>query len=224
MNVSRVHLIIGTFFLVLGGLLLMQTLDFLPVRPTLTLFILFFTSGLVFILVYFLLHTRRWMFIVGGISLFIGSAIGISQIQNIPNAWISLIFFLIIGFIFLDIFMGEKRPWWPIIPSGFAFIFATQTLLELMYAPGSMHGVIFFGGIGLIFGILFLTRNKNDELDWSKYPSLIAFLFAGIILFTTDPHWFFYRFFFPLLLIGIGILIIRRTLRKNRGKKDNKIS
>ena len=88
------------------------------------------------------------------------------------------------------------------------------------WIPDDYHGVVFFGGASLIFGIIYLLRDDTYNLDWAKYPSIIAFVIAGIIMLALDFEDAFSRFFFPVILIGLGTIIFFQALKKGNESKN----
>lgn len=226
MKARSTHFLSGIFLILLGVLFLLRTMGYVWLDEEYTVSAVFFSAGVVLLLAYFVFQKKIWTLILGGLGVFIGAAITIDESRVLPDESIGAIFFLITGLIFLDALRKSKRNWWALIPGGFCFIIAAHILLDMnWWLPDEYHGVIFFGGMGLIFGIIYLLKDATLNLDWAKYPSIVSFVFAGLVMFTVDFRDVFSRFIFPLILILVGTLILLKSLRKQElAVKDKKTS
>ncbi len=215
MKPHSAHFLIGIFFILLGSLFLLNSLGILRSNDAYTSAAVFFSAGIVLTAAHFLYHQKVWALILGCIGIFIGSAIYIDATRSLPDDAIGMIFLVLIGLVFLTGLRDGKRKWWVVIPGGFCFIIAAHVLLDITWwLPDEYHGVIFFGGMGLIFGIVYLMRDATYKLDWAKYPSLIAFCIAALIVLTIDFNDAFGRFIFPAVLILVGGLLMTKSMKR----------
>ena len=215
MKVHSTNFLIGIFLIVLGALFLLSTFGHLHVDEEYTMAIIFFSAGIVLLIAYFLFRKKIWALILGAVGLFIGSAIYIDSSRILPDEAIGIVLFIILGLVFFNALRGGKRNWWAIIPGGFSFIIAAHIFLNMKWwITDDYHGVIFFGGSGLIFGIIYLLKDEKYNLDWAKYPCIISFIIASIVLFAIDVGDLFSRLIFPVILIALGALILYKSLKK----------
>ncbi len=220
MKVSPSHFLGGIFLILLGALLLASSMGYLYLDDELTVSAVFASAGAVMLLAFFFFKAGGWALILGSISLFTGAAIYIDTTRILPDEGIGVVLFVLAGLVFLSALRGGKKNWWAIIPGGGCLVLAGNILLEiLLWRSEQYHGVVFFGGIGLIFGIIYLLKDKTYRLGWAKYPSLVGFGMAALILVTVDFRDTFSQYIFPALLITGGILLIAGSARRARAAK-----
>lgn len=223
MKVKTTNFLFGIFLIILGSLFLLHALDIFFIDSSLTVASLFVAAGLVFLLAYFFFKKGLWTLIVGVIGLFIGSAIYIERAHYLSDDLIPITLFVLTGLTFLNALRYGRKNWWAIIPGGYCFIFAAHVTIDMLWLRiDDLHGVVFFLGTGLIFGIIYLLKNKKFDLDWAKYPSLISFLIGFIVLLSSNISYVFNRFLFPAILIVIGLLLLFKSLPKGSKKKKQK--
>ena len=217
MKVQSTPFLLGIFLILIGAFFLVTTLTEEWINEEYAFAIVFFTAGIVLILAYFIFSKKLWTLILGAIGIFIGSAIYIDESRILTDDAIGIVFLVILGLVFLNALRSGKKNWWVIIPGGFCFVLAAHVFVEMNYwFADEYHGVIFFCGGGIIFGILYLLKDENYPLDWAKYPSIISFAIAGIVMMTVDFRDFFSRIVFPGILIALGILVLVRSLRQSQ--------
>lgn len=216
MKAHSTQFLIGIFLILLGVFFLLSTTGVIRWEEEYSVSVVFFSVGIVLLLAYYLFQKKIWTLILGGLGLFIGSAIYLDESRILPEASIGMILFLLIGLVFLNTLRQGKQKWWAIIPGGFCLIISAHILLDMCWwLPDEYHGVLFFGGSGLIFGIVYLLKDEKYELDWAKYPSIIAFIIAGLVMLAVDFEDIFSRVIFPLALIVVGALILFKSVKKH---------
>ena len=215
MKVNATNFLFGIFLIILGVFFILGTAFDFRLDEAYVVALVFGAIGIVLLLAYFVFKNKIWSLITGAGALFIAAAIVISESNILPEESIGALLFLLIGLAFLTALRQGKRNWWAIIPAGFSFMFAVHILIDMnWWDMQRYHGVVFFAGVGLIFGVLYLIRDSQYRLEWAKYPSIIAFIFAVIVFLTVDAGDFMSRLILPLILMGIGALIISRALRE----------
>ena len=218
-NASQV--LLGVFLILAGAFFLLASLTDMIVEEEMSFAVIIFTAGIVLLVAHFVFNKKLWTLILGTVGLFIGTAIFIDESRILPNDSIGLILFVLTGLIFLSSLRFGKKNWWTIIPGGFCLVIAAHILFEMYWwIPGDYHGVVLFGGAGLIFGINYLLRDDTYKLDWAKFPSIIAFVIAGIIMLALDFEDIFSRFVFPAILVGLGTIILFQALKKGNDLKS----
>ncbi len=222
MKVKSTNFLFGIFLVILGGLFLLNTFNIFFIDSSITVAAFFLAGGLVFLLAYFLFKKSLWTLIVGVIGLFTGAAIYIDRTHNLPEDLIPITLFVLTGLTFLNALRYGKKNWWAIIPGGYCFIFAAHVAIDMVWLRvDDLHGIVFFLGTGVIFGIIYLLKNHKFDLDWAKYPSIISFLIGIIVLLSSNVSHLFNRFMFPVILIFIGGLLLYKSFPK--GPKKIKI-
>ena len=220
MKVNSTNFLFGIFLIILGVFFILSTAFDFRLEDAYIVALVFFSLGVVLLLAYFIFQNKLWTLITGIASLFIASAVYVHESQVLPDDAIGALLFVLIGLAFLTALRGGKKNWWAIIPAGFSFMFAAHVIIDMSWWNADRyHGVVFFAGVGVIFGIIYLLKDKTYELDWAKYPSIIAFIFAVLVLFTVEAGEYLGRLILPLILMGIGALIIRKALRDAERKQ-----
>jgi len=214
------HFLIGLFLIILGALLLLNSIGRISLDEENVMSIIFFSGGAVLIAAHFLYKKELWTLIVGSCGVFIGSAIYIGESQVLPDEIIGAILFVIIALLFFNALRAGRKNWWALIPGGFSLIIAVHILLDTMWIPDEYHGIAFFIGGGIIFGIIYFLRNETYKLDWAKYPAIIVFSIGGLILLTADFSNTFSRFLFPVIIIGAGGLLVYHATKKRKRKLE----
>ncbi|MBN2414642.1 hypothetical protein JXO52_02320 [bacterium] len=211
----------GVFLVCLGALSLLNSFDVIRFDEEVGPAMLFFSAGIVLIVGHFFFSKKLWSLIVGGICMFIGVATYIDATGFIRDEYIGIALFVLTGLIFLSALRQGRKNWWAIIPGGYSLSIAAHIALDLSWhGSGLWHSVVVFGGTGLIFGAIFLLKNETYNLDWAKYPSIIAFAICALTLFAADFEDVVSRFFFPVLLIGLGALLLFRSTRTLQESDD----
>lgn len=211
----------GVFLVCLGALSLLNTLDVIRIDEEVGPAMFFFSAGVVLVVAHFFFNKKLWSLIIGGVCMFIGLAAYIDATRFVRDEYIGIILFVLTGLIFLSALRQGRKNWWAIIPGGYSLSIAAHIALDLSWhGSGTWHSVVVFGGTGLIFGAIYLLKNDTYNLDWAKYPSIIAFALCAITLLAADFEDAVGRFFFPVLLIGLGALLLYRSTRFSEEAKD----
>lgn len=204
----------GVFLVCMGALSLLNSFDVIRIDEEVGPAMLFFSAGLVLVVAHFFFNKKLWSLIVGGICMFIGLATYIEATRFLRDEYVGISLFVLTGLIFLSALRHGRKNWWAIIPGGYSLSIAAHIALDLSWhGSGLWHSVVVFGGTGLIFGAIYLLKDETYNLDWAKYPSIIAFALCALVLFTADFEDVVSRFFFPVLLIGLGALLLFRSTR-----------
>ncbi|MFC1502462.1 hypothetical protein ACFL6A_03520 [bacterium] len=224
MKVHSTNFLFGIFLVLIGAFFLLTTLGKLDITEEYSVSIFFASAGIVLILAYILFHQKLWTLIVGAICFFIGSAVFIEESRILPDESIGALLFIIMGILFLTALLKGKKNWWAVLPGGFSFILAGHVLIEMSWRiPHEYHGVLFLGGWGLIFGIVYLLKDDTYHLNWAKYPCIVLLILAAFALFSVDLDNFMSRLIVPIIMIAIGGYVVFRAIQKEKllTKKDN---
>lgn len=172
-----------------------------------------FGTGAFFSLLHYLKRPNQWwaLFptaVLGGIA----GVIALDTMHLTPHTDdVSGSFFMAsLALPFLIIFVRESAHWWAAIPGGVLATLANTIAVD-SFASGDMAGSLFFIGLGLTFGMLWLNRATSNT-DWAKWPAsiLIGFGFFTSVAPYFDRAW-------PLVLIAVGLWMLGRN-SLGRGK------
>jgi hypothetical protein len=199
----------GILLLVIGVLLLLSNLDIVTLDLESLIGPLLVGGGLIFILV-FITNTDAWWALIPGFTL-IGVGINIFM-----SPWLgenegrvtAAIFFGSIGLPFLLIYISNHRLWWALLPGG---VLLTIAVTQLVPDSPALMGGIFFLGLAITFGLLYLLPKPSGKLKWALYPAGILLL-VGIFITLEATNLLAY--IGPLVLLAFGVYVIVRALRK----------
>ena len=199
----------GILLLVIGVLLLLSNLDIVTLDLESLIGPLLVGGGLIFILV-FITNTDAWWALIPGFTL-IGVGINIFM-----SPWLgenegrvtAAIFFGSIGLPFLLIYISNHRLWWALLPGG---VLLTISVTQLVPDSPALMGGIFFLGLAITFGLLYLLPKPSGKLKWALYPAGILLL-VGIFITLEATNLLAY--IGPLVLLAFGVYVIVRALRK----------
>jgi hypothetical protein len=201
----------GALLVGFGLLFFLQSLGYLhTVGSTFLWGVLFGAAGLVFLYV-FLNDREQWwavfpaMPLLGVASVLLLDALAPSLAESIGG-------FVLLGLISLGFWMVyavRREFWWAIIPGG---VIATTAVIALLanIVPAAEITALLFLGIGVTFLVLYLLPRDRGGQVWAIIPGGILIFIATLtgIAFGTMA-----RFFWPLVFIAGGLLLILRGRR-----------
>ena len=202
--------VIGGLLLVAAGvILLLSNIGRITVNWEVVIGPLLAIGGLVFLLV-FISNTEEWWALIPG---FILIGVGINTFMGqwmgaIGNRVGGMIFLGFVGLPFFLIYITHQRHWWAIIPGGVLLTMAGITLVE---DNAALEGGLFFLGLAVTFGLVYLLPKPAGKLIWALYPAGILFL-LGILITLGATNLMGY--IGPLALLILGGYVLYRTLRK----------
>jgi hypothetical protein len=135
------------------------------------------------------------------------SGIGVATLVEvfIPAAASNIVAFVILGSIglsFLLVFLVNRKHWWAIIPAGALGSVAALVLTGLVG--------LFFIGLAVTFALIPLLVSREHWWAWIVTSVMavmgVAFLFFEAATGTIG------RFFFPILLIVMGVAAIVQVM------------
>jgi hypothetical protein len=100
------------------------------------------------------------------------------QVVSLGGYFITVLFALG-GLFFLSVYTGNRQQWWALIP-GFVLLSLAALIFINEAFPNrfeNLGGVIFLGGIGLAFLLVYLTQRENW---WAVIPAGVMFTVAII--------------------------------------------
>lgn len=202
--------IIGGILLITAGVIfLLNNLGVITLNWAVIIGPLFAIGGLVFVLV-FILNTNEWWALIPG---FVLMAIGLIIFMGerdiaILEPWTGAIFLGFLGVAFFLIYISHRNQWWAIIPGGVLLTLAGVTLIT---EREMLSGVVFFLGLGVTFGLVYLLPKPGGKLKWALYPAGIL-TFIGILVLLGVTKLF--NFVWPVALLAAGGYVLYRAIRK----------
>ena len=70
---------------------------------------------------------------------------------------------------------------------------------------------IFFFGVGLTFGFLYLIKDEENKLRWAQYPAIFLLLFSFFLLLVSEEG-LLADMALPVALILLGAIVAIKAL------------
>ena len=202
--------IVGGILLIAAGIIfLLNNLGVFQIRWEILIGPLFALGGLVFLLV-FMINTNDWWALIPGFVLIgIGTIIFMGQsFSPVLDRVGGTIFLAFLGLPFLLIFITHPEHWWALIPGGVLFTLAAVNLVSI---KSMWSGAIFFFGLAITFGLIYVLPKPAGRLKWALYPAGILFVVGILELFDLANVM---RYVLPLALLVGGGYVLYRALRR----------
>ncbi len=202
--------IIGGFLLIAAGVVfLLNNLGVLDINWEMIIGPIFALGGLVFLVVFILDTNDWWALIPGFVLIAIGVIIFMDQnLESVADLWSGAVFLGFLGLSFLLIYIFHTDQWWAIIPGGVLMTLAGVTLVPEEWVLG---GVIFFIGMAITFGLVYILPKPSGRLTWALYPAGILLL-IGIMVYLGAEN--LMDFVWPVALLIAGGYIVFKALKK----------
>jgi hypothetical protein len=203
-----ISVISGILMVAAGVLFLLGNLEIITVDVDIIIGPIFGVGGLVF-LVIFILDTDNWWALFPAFAL---TAIGIiifmdNTMPAVAGFWSGAVFLGLLGLAFLLIYIFHREHWWALIPGGVLLTLAGVTLVsETDFAGG-----LFFLGLALTFGLIYLLPKPSGKSQWALYPAVIL-LAIGVLVTLGEAN--VLNYVWPLALLIAGGYVLFRSLKK----------
>jgi len=200
----------GLLLIAAGGLLLLQNFELLGVTWDILWAALFAMGGVAFVAI-FLMDRHQWWAVIPGFTLLgLGALIALSSLGVSMATWGGVLFLGLIGLSFGVVYLVNPKNWWAVIPGGTLLTLAAITgLSELL--PGEVIGGIFFLGLGLTFGFLYILPTVEGRQRWAIFPAAILII-MGLLVMAVSTNVF--SLIWPSLLIVAGLYLVWRNFRR----------
>lgn len=203
----------GSFLILAGLLFLLQNVFNLPLGGLFWAALLAL-GGLVFISVYLNNRLHWWALIPGFTLLGVAATVFVNNFFPLLDDISGGLFVLGgIGLAFAAIYLADRRNWWAIIPAGVMFTLAAISVLDQLLVGFDSGGLLFLG-LALTFVLVAILPNPQGQMTWAWYPAVVLAV-IGLIIAVASQNLF--RYFWPLILILGGLVLIFRTLVMRRG-------
>ena len=160
----------------------------------------------------FLSQREQWWAIIPAIGLLALSALMLMDIffPGAAETWGGSVFLGLIGLSFWSIYLTHREHWWAIIPGGVLLTLAVVAGLETFIQDEAITGGIFFFGMGITFLLVAALPNPMGRMTWALIPAgVLGLLGMSMIAFTAN----LIPYLFALILIGAGVVMLRRAMR-----------
>jgi hypothetical protein len=179
----------------LGALFLLQNLGLQVAGPIWGL--VFAAAGVAFLWWYRQNPANWWASIPGFTLLGLGVLILFEPLFG--GAWGGAVFLGAIGLGFLAVYVVKREHWWALIPGG---TLLTLAMVAAQGDKGGEGGALFFTGLALTFGAVFLVGQR-----WAVFPALAC---AVLIFVTSDFLRGVMAWALPLALVAVGVYLLSR--------------
>lgn len=221
MHRSRDSLIWGAVLVIIGiGFLLWNLNVFENLAGTAELVVAGFFAlvGLGF-LVSFLMARDDWWKVIPGFALLAVGAIVFLGTRDVPSEWIGGMLFLGLALAFAVIYAGDRQErWWALIPFGAMIIMVGIVLLSSLDVPEELLGAALFGGMGLVFLLVYVLAQDRPQFSWTLIPATVLFIMSLMALAAfaveSSPNLEELIRWWPALLVIIGVIFLLLSLRR----------
>ena len=206
---ARARMFWGLALIVMGALFLAERMGMLPVGLNFGVF-LFGVPAALFLLV-FVSDRRQWWALIPA-----GALAGLAfQVFNSEAHWLAdeqaaSLFLFSIAAPFLLVYLFDRRQWWALIPGGVVTVVAFMPTIADRGLSGEFVGGVFFLGLAAVFALVRLATLGDPRMAWAWWPAAILGGFGAFILLMGTVA---SQFFWPVALIGLGLLVLARGYR-----------
>jgi len=206
------RVLVGILLVAVGALLLLQTLGIFRFVWDFVWSILFLAGGVAF-LVAFLGREEDWWAAIPGMALLgIGALIGLSII-GLGEIIGGVVFLGALSLSFWLVYLRRRENWWAVIPGGVLLTLAVVAGLEQV-VPWAETGGLFFVGLALTFGAVYLLPTPQGRMTWALIPAAVLLVVGLVVVLATSTV---LQYLWPAVLILFGgFLVLRALLRSQR--------
>lgn len=220
---TRDALIWGLVFLVVGsGFLLWNFGLFEEVSGTAELVVAGFFAliGLGFLVAFLMTRANWWRLIPGFVLLSVGAVIFLGT-RDVAAEWLGVTLFAGLALAFAVIYASNRQEqWWALILVGTMAVLAVMVLLSGADLDEKVLGAALFGGMALVFLLVYLLAADRGAFRWALVPAgsllLMSFVALTAWLSETNPEWEPYVRVWPILLIFVGLLLLALYITRSR--------
>jgi hypothetical protein len=203
--------ILGAILVLAGVLLFLQNMGLVRADWAALWALAFLGAGLAF-LVLLLGGAQNWWAAIPGFTLLgIGTLIGLDILAPAATAnWGGSLFLGMIGAGLLVVFSMRREHWWAVIPAGVMLTLAVVAAIGQM-APGAEAGAVFFLGLALTFGAVYLLPGPSGQrMTWALIPAAVMLVLGSIVSVAATG---IFSFVWPAVLIIAGLYLLYRNRR-----------
>lgn len=155
-------------------------------------------------------HARWWALIPGCTFLGLGVLIGLDQLGLLgAGSWGGALVLGAISLGFWLAYLTGPARWWAIIPGGTLLTLAIMAGMSDR-GPGTDLGWLFFLGLAVTFGLVYLDPGVGRRRTWALYPAAVLGAMALLLMASLSSA---LDIFWPIVLILAGLYLSYRALR-----------
>lgn len=207
---QKSNLYLGGLIVLAGVLLLLQNLGLITGVEHFAWAILFGLGGLAFLATFLYKRDNWWAAIPGSALLSLAALIVLGDLYPNLDNWGGTVFLGGLSLGFWAVYLSQRAQWWALIPGGVLLTLAAVAGAE-PFLPGTSSGGIFFLGLGVTFGLLYLLPTPGERMNWALIPCAILLIMGSFLMAAAVG---LLKFVGPGALILIGIYLLYRTSRK----------
>ena len=180
-------------------------------NPLLIIVCFLMAGGLIFLYTFLTERTRYWWAVIPGFALLgLAALIFLDQfLPRIGETLGSMIFLGGIGLSFWVIYFQKRAHWWAMIPGGVMFTLALVTIVSYVFG-GDWAGGVFFVGLGLTFGLLYLLPTPYGKMKWAIIPAAVLVVMGVLVTAATTGS---LAGLGGAVLILVGLFVLFRMFR-----------
>lgn len=199
----------GILLITAGVIFLLDNLEIVTISWEMVIGPMLAGGGLVFLLVFITDTDEWWALIPGFILIGVGINIFMGRYLGTMDSGVSGAIFLgFVGLPFMVIYLSNHRHWWALIPGG---VLLTLAIMNLVTGDGPLMGGLFFLGLAITFGLVYILPKPSGRLKWALYPAGILLLMGLLITLGATN---LLGYVGPLAMLVIGGYVIYRAIRK----------
>jgi hypothetical protein len=212
MSKPRDSVIWGVILLVVGGGFLVWNLGMLAsiqVTAAWTLMAFFALLGLAFVFSYLNQRTDWWR-LIPAFTWFSVAAVIFLSARGVATTWVAVVLLAGIALAFLVIYASDREErWWALIPFGSMAVMVVVILLGARpEAATELLGAVLFGGMGLVFFLIYALARERRRFGWALAPAttlgIMALVALAAYLPKTSPALAEASRLWPVLLVLFG--------------------
>jgi hypothetical protein len=159
-------------------------------------------------LAWFLVDRRRHWRAIAGFPLLASGALFLLDWSGIGlGDWQAALILLGLALGFWTALLTHDDNWWALIPAGALTLMAVLTGFQARLNEGAWLGV-FFLGLGLVFGLLYLLRLGQQDTGWAGIPAAAFFLIGLVTLVSALKLTGVVAQWWPALLLAGGVVML----------------
>ncbi len=211
-KISRVT--IGVLLILLGTLLLLQSLGFVTGTLGNAVWGLLLGLGGALFTRLALRHKVQWWWWLPGLGMFGLAAANFMELlaPALAERFAGLLVLGGLGLGFVLIYLTQSINWWALIPGGVMLTLGVISVVENQPLAGFKTDGLFFLGLGLTFLVLWLIPTPFGRLTWAILPALPLLIFGLWLGFNQDPA--IWNIIWPAAILLVGLWLLGRGFRR----------
>ncbi len=158
---------------------------------------------------------NMWRVVAGLLLIALGVVLTLAQLNllDLSGEWVGPVVMLVGAAVFLSIWSGNRKEWWPLIPGLVLAAWSAAGILDLLGVGEPVTGLVGIWGTALPFLLIFLQNRKSNW--WALIPGGIVLLVgtAGVLGSVLGEEWVD-----VLVLVGIALAFLGVFVANRRSK------